>query len=140
VNTFVDTSAFYSLADSRDRHHEQAQSLYQAQIGTAQFYTSDLVMAETWLLLRGRLGRRAALQWWDGVRLGIVDIVFARPADLEAAWRIAQRYDDQDLSLVDCVSFAIMERLGIETAFAYDHHFGLYRFGLRSEKAFRLLT
>ncbi len=27
------------------------------------------------------------------------------------------------LSLVDCVSFEIMRRLGIKTAFVFDHHF-----------------
>jgi uncharacterized protein len=74
------------------------------------------------------------------VRTGIVEVIPACEADLEAAWRIAQRYGDQDLSLADCVSLALMERLGIDTAFVFDHHFGLYRYGARSERAFRLLT
>lgn len=140
MNIFVDTSAFYSLADGSDRHHTQARALYDQHIGAGRLFTSDLVMAETWLLLRGRLGRHAALQWWSGMRSGIVEIVFTRPADLEAAWLITQRYQDQDLSLVDCVSFALMERLGIAVAFAYDQHFSLYRFGVRSERFFRLLA
>ncbi len=140
MDIFIDTSAFYSLADKKDRHYQQATALYQSNIEKARLYTSDLVMAETWLLLRGRLGRQAALQWWAATRTGIVQVVFARPIDLEAAWRIAQRYDDQDLSLVDCVSFAIMERMGLGMAFAYDQHFSLYRFGTRSEQAFRVLA
>ena len=28
----------------------------------------------------------------------------------------------RDLSLVDCVSFGVMDRLGISTCFAYDRH------------------
>jgi len=140
MSIFVDTSAFYGLADRSDRRHAEAQALYDAYLGTEGLYTSDLVMAETWLLIRGRLGRRAAVQWWAGMRTGIVEIVPASEADLEAAWWIVQRYGDQDLSLVDCVSFALMERLGIDAAFAFDHHFGLYRYGARSERAFRLLA
>lgn len=140
MSIFVDTSAFYGLADRSDRRHAEAQVLYDANAGFERFYTSDLVMAETWLLIRGRLGRQAAMKWWAGIRTGIVAVVPACEADLEAAWRIAQRYGDQNLSLVDCVSFALMERLGIDVAFAFDHHFGLYRYGARSERAFWLLA
>jgi len=140
MSIFVDTSAFYGLADRSDRRHAEAQALYDANAGIERFYTSDLVMAETWLLIRGRLGRRAAVQWWAGMRAGIVEVVPTSDADLEAAWWIVQRYGDQDLSLVDCVSFALMERLGIDAAFAFDHHFSLYRYGARSERAFRLLA
>ncbi len=140
MNIFVDTSAFYGLADRNDRHHEQAQELYNAHISSDRLYTSDLVLAETWLLIRGRLGRQPALQWWAGLRSGIVDVRYAHAVDFEAAWRIIQEYADQDFSLVDCLSFALMERLGIETAFAYDHHFEVYRYGARAERHFRLLT
>jgi predicted nucleic acid-binding protein len=140
MDIFVDTSAFYSLADTHDRHHARARAVYGAYITKHCLYTSDLVVAETWSLVQGRLGRQAAMRWWAGMRTGIVTIAFVRLADLEAGWRIAQRYDHEALSLVDCVSFALMERLGIETAFTFDHRFGLYRFGVRSERAFRVLT
>jgi predicted nucleic acid-binding protein len=140
MNIYVDTSAFYSLADVGDRYHAQSLDLFELHVEDSRLYTSDLVLAETWSLMRGRLGRRAALQWWSGVRSGVVEILFGRPVDLEAAWRIVQQYDDQDLSLVDCVSFAIMERFGLEIAFAYDHHFSLYRFGRQANRSFQLLA
>lgn len=43
--------------------------------------------------------------------------------DRERAWAIFQRYDDKVLSFTDCTSFAVMERLGINTAFSVDHDF-----------------
>jgi predicted nucleic acid-binding protein len=59
------------------------------------------------------------------------------PVDLEAAWRIAQAYPDQAFSFVDCLSFALMERLGIEEVFAFDAHFLVYRFGPGRRRGFR---
>jgi predicted nucleic acid-binding protein len=34
--------------------------------------------------------------------------------------------EDKDYSYVDATSFAVMERLGIETAFTFDRHFEQY--------------
>lgn len=59
------------------------------------------------------------------------------PVDLEAAWRILQGFADQDFSFVDCTSFALMERLGIVDAFAFDDHFLVYRFGADRQYSFR---
>ncbi len=36
------------------------------------------------------------------------------------------RYEDKSFSLVDCLSFAVMERLQIPYAFAFDRHFAQY--------------
>ena len=32
-------------------------------------------------------------------------------------------YDDVDVSLTDCIVFAIMERRGLKRAFTFDSHF-----------------
>ena len=36
---------------------------------------------------------------------------------------VLRRYDDQDFSLIDAVSFAVMQERNITEAFAFDHHF-----------------
>ena len=39
------------------------------------------------------------------------------------SWRYFQQHQDKDYSLTDCISFVVMKRAGIETAFAFDQHF-----------------
>jgi predicted nucleic acid-binding protein len=60
-------------------------------------------------------------------------------ADLEAAWQIGAAYPDQDFSLVDRTSLAIMRRLGIERAASFDEHFAIFRFGPNGRKAFTIV-
>lgn len=139
MSILVDTGAWYALANASDRHHNVARDFYEKHATTASFLTTDLIAAETWALLRKHLGREIALAFWGAVREARIPIMTPEPADLEAAWRIAQAFSDQTFSLVDCTTFAIMERLGINDAFAFDAHFLIYRFGPNRQRAFRRL-
>jgi predicted nucleic acid-binding protein len=38
-------------------------------------------------------------------------------------WQYFQQHQDKDYSLTDCISFLVMTRFKIETAFAFDQHF-----------------
>ena len=102
--------------------------------------TSDHVLAETWILLRHRLGRPAAESFWGGLRAGIARIEPATSADLERAWTIGRAFTDQDFSFVDRTSFAMMERLGIFRVAALDSDFSIYRFGPNRRRAFEVLS
>ena len=137
MSIFVDTGAWYAVADKSDRHHDEASRFYLASAGEASLVTSDLVVAETWALVASHLGRRAALTLWETLRETQLPILTIDASDLEAAWRIAQAFPDQDFSFTDCTSFAVMERLGIEDAFTFDQHFLVYRYGSNRHRAFR---
>jgi predicted nucleic acid-binding protein len=60
-------------------------------------------------------------------------------ADLETAWQIGADYPDQDFSIVDRTSFAVMCRLGIERAASLDDDFAIFRFGPNRRRAFTIL-
>ncbi len=135
MKTFVDTSAFYALADESDRNHLQAKAFYQA-LGDARLVTTDHILVECWFLIGNRLGRAAAIRFWDGLRSGIVDMLAVTLPDLNCAREIFERFPDQDFSLVDNTSFAVMEREGINRVFTFDSHFRIYRFGERNERYF----
>ncbi len=86
-------------------------------------------MVETWLLVRSRLGHGAALQFWDDLAHGLATVAGLSSADLAAARGIAEAWRDQELSLVDCTSFAFIDRLGLDRALAFDTHFRIFRWG-----------
>lgn len=132
---FVDSSAFYAAADVGDSSHHRATKLLAS--GEA-LVTTDHVLVETWLLIRHRLGRDAAERFWSGIRGGAAALEPIGPADLEAAWNIGQVFADQDFSIVDRTSFAVMERLGTFRAATFDADFAVFRFGPRRERAFEI--
>jgi predicted nucleic acid-binding protein len=133
----VDTGAWYAIADASDRHHEEARRFYLAEAPQARLVTTDLILAESWTLIGAHLGRAAALTFWETLRATRTPILTIDPADLEAAWHIVQAFPDQAFSLVDCTTFAVMERMSIEEAFAFDAHFLVYRYGSGRRRAFR---
>lgn len=136
---FVDTGAFYALADRSDRHHHAARAAWLEAAESDELLTTDHVVVETWLLLRARLGRPAAIRWWDAFRRGAVNVIGVTSRDFERAREIVDRWQDQDFSLVDCTSFAVLERLGIGRAFAFDSHFRVVRLGERRDRALTLV-
>jgi predicted nucleic acid-binding protein len=128
ARTFVDTSGFYALADRSDRHHAAARSALSGR-GQVEWITTDHVMVETWLLVRARLGWDHALRFWDDLGNGLATVAGVSSADLVRARAIATAWRDQELSMVDCTSFAFIERLDLARAVAFDVHFRIYRWG-----------
>ncbi|MBI1923862.1 PIN domain-containing protein [Candidatus Poribacteria bacterium] len=134
--TLIDTSAFYALADKSDAHHADAKAFYEANCLQMKWVTTDYLLVESWLLINHRLGRRAAMAFWETIQRGIITLLEVQAQDLQRAWEIAAQYNDQDFSLVDCTTFALMERYSIQNVFCFDAHFTYYRFGMDRKKRF----
>lgn len=136
MSLFVDTSIWYAAADSSDKSNSRAKAILSA--GEA-LVTTDHILVETWTLLHHRLGPKAAERFWEGLRSGVAAIEPVGVADIEAAWQIGLSWRDQDFSIVDRTSFAVMSRLGIERAASLDDHFAVYRFGPRRRQSFTVV-
>ncbi len=136
MSLFVDTSIWYAAADASDASNARAKALLSA---GEPLVTTDHVLVETWTLIRSRIRRHAAERFWEGLRSGVAAVEPVGVADLEAAWQIGVFYRDQDFSLVDRTSFAVMGRLGIERAAALDDHFAVFRFGPNRRRAFTVV-
>ncbi|MCK1680340.1 hypothetical protein IVA87_13090 [Bradyrhizobium sp. 147] len=94
------------------------------------------MLAETWQLLSARFGKEVADTFWGRQSGAVVEPVTA--SDLEAASQIPAAYPDDEFSLVDRTSFAVMERLGITQAASFCPSFARYRYGVH-KKPFRIV-
>jgi predicted nucleic acid-binding protein len=136
VSLFVDTSAFFAVADGDDAHHRPARGTLSA---GEPLVTSDHVLVETWLLIGRRLGHPAADAFWQGLRRGAARVEPVTSADVEVAWTIGRDFPDQTFSIVDRTCFAVMERMGITRVATFDRHFAIYRFGPGRREAFEVV-
>ena len=132
--SYVDTSAWVSLADSAEASHERVAAALRDRRG--RLVTSDHVLHETWTVMRYRHNPDAAETLVNAVRGGIARIEVSGLADLEVAAAIGATYGDQDFSLSDRTSWAVMERLGIHEAVSLDNDFLIYRFGPGRRRSF----
>ena len=125
---FVDTSGWASLVDKNQSQHGLASQLYHSfrQQGR-KMVTTNYVIAELVALLCSplRLPRARIVSIVDGIRTSpYVEIVYVDASQDEDAWQLLKKRTDKDWSLVDCVSFVIMQQRGASEALTTDHHFG----------------
>lgn len=127
---FVDTSAWLAVSDRREVRHATAVETYKRLLkAPRRLVTTDLVLAEAHILLRRRVGHAAAMTFMGNVNASaLVELVYADPELEVQAKDLLHRFADQDISLADAVSFAVMQRRSIELAFAFDRHFSIAGF------------
>ena len=120
---FIDTSALLALLDADDRNHIKAKKQWESLVyGEASLICTNYVLIESFALMQYRLGLKAIAVFQDDiVPILTVEWVdeFTHQEGVTAVLTAARK----KLSLVDCVSFAVMRRLGLKTAFAFDKHF-----------------
>lgn len=122
---FVDTSAWYPVVVRKHPDHRPvAGALRRAVSQGKRVVTTNVVVAETHALLLRRVNRAVALEFVNTVRRA-PNLVVASDPDLESValgeWLV--RFEDQDFSLTDAVSFAVMAGRGITEAITLDRHF-----------------
>ena len=122
---FVDSSAWIALANGNDSHHKEAASAYPGILKNYKHLTtSNLVVAETYVVLLRELGHDVAIEFLERIKASprIRKIWSNENIEMEAE-RILSKYCDQDFSYTDAVSFAIMNRCEINKSFSFDRHF-----------------
>jgi predicted nucleic acid-binding protein len=123
-DVFVDTGMFQALLDHTDEHHFEAVTLWKRfEEQNYTLFTSNYILDETFTLLRVRCGVEYAVTFRNtlvgSIRLNIERVTVDDEAN---AWTFFVR-DWHKLSFTDCVSFAVMQRLGLQQAATFDEHF-----------------
>jgi uncharacterized protein len=126
--TLIDTSAYFALIDRDDAYNTRANAVITAVRG--RLYTTNYILAETHALLLKRLGRSHATRFIVQAERDPTNLIRVRKSDELRAIEIITIHDDKDYTLTDATSFAVMERLGITTAFTFDRHFAQYGFAV----------
>lgn len=126
TEVFADTSGWASLFIKTDPCHAKAlelMRLWQQQnrrVITTNYVISELVS----LFTRYRTTRAEALHYIKGIHSdALVEIIHVDPALDAAAWQRLENRLDKEWSLVDAVSFLVMENRRMTEALTTDHHF-----------------
>ncbi len=119
----IDTSAFFAVLDADDANHAAAGRIWKDLIERREeLVCSNYILIECFALLQRRLGLEAARVFQTDV-VGVLQIRWVdeplHAAGISALLTAGRR----QLSLVDCVSFELMRRMGLTRAFAFDQDF-----------------
>ena len=119
---FIDTSAIYALADKADPNHIAAYSKFKDVLNSGEiFLLHNYILLESAALLQGRLGLHSVVLFLKDAKSFEVEWV---DLDLhEEAEKELEKIGKRGISLVDCTSFIVMRRRGVQRAFAFDPDF-----------------
>jgi len=123
MNIFVDSSGLFALLVQNDYMHIRAKenfSYFAEQ--NAQLVTSSFVLVETIALLQRRIGL-APVHDFNAKILPLLDVIWVNDKWYTCAIQRLFAQNKTIVSLVDCLSFEIMDSLEIKYAFAFDRHF-----------------
>jgi predicted nucleic acid-binding protein len=121
MSVFIDTSAIIALVDADDARHDEAARVFRALVEEGTLVTTNYVEVETLAVARRRLGSEIAFQLIDSL-FPLFDTRWV-DSGTHAAAAAAYRAAAGPASLVDHVSFAVMRREQIASAFAFDRDF-----------------
>ena len=124
--TFVDTGFFFALVSTKDEHHERVVEVFRTFQGVPladRLLTTNHVVAETITLAR-KIGHGEAATLGESLYAEkLARIHWATPDEERAAFDYFKQHRDQTYSVTDCLSFVVMDRLGIREALAVDADF-----------------
>lgn len=120
---FADTSGLFALLARDDYMHIRAKLNFEYfSANDVRLLTSSYVLVETVALLQRRIGLEVVSDFKTKIE-PLLEVIWA-DGDWHA--RALQRLfacGKRDVSLVDCLSFEVMEARNLEVAFSFDRHF-----------------
>jgi predicted nucleic acid-binding protein len=123
MSVFVDTSALVALLDSEDAGHETARAAWFAGLDDGEgFFTNNYIVVESCAVAQRRHGMEGVRVLVDEL-LPMVHVESVAEEDHAAGMAAMLTAGRRQLGLVDCVSFAMMRRMGARECLALDAHF-----------------
>lgn len=124
MSVFIDTSAILAILDSVDHRHEAASAAWTELMNSEEeILTSNYVLVETTALLHNRFGVVAVRRFSENMVPALTVEWVDEQLNSTATSAVTAASSNNAPSLVDCVSFEVIRRRGIDRVFAYDRHF-----------------
>lgn len=123
---FVDTSAWFSLLNKKDKYHGKIKNIYQTLLeNNNTLVLSNQVLGETFTLIRYRIKNNSLpFKFVELINKSImIKKIHLEEKTEKKAIKILENYKDQRFSYVDATSFAIMNELELKYALSLDSHF-----------------
>ncbi len=122
---FLDTSYLIAVESTDDQYHKAASAHWRSLLKSPRrLVTSSYVLVEVVTLLNNRRSHSKAVELGNNLLSSrLFNVVHVNEELFYEAWRYFQKYKDKRYSLTDCVSFVLMDKLGIEEALTCDKHF-----------------
>lgn len=122
---FLDTGYIIALEASDDKHHRDAvehwSSLSKA---LPPLVTTTYIINEIATFFNSRNRHAKAVEIVNRLmRSSFVQLIHVSEKLFNRSWEYFTKHPDKMYSLTDCISFVMMEDLGIEAALAFDRHF-----------------
>jgi predicted nucleic acid-binding protein len=126
---FVDTGFWIALKNKDDDFHSEAESIWKRVVSgeLSELYTTDYILDEA--ITHARTHKNWGT-WARGQEVGEmilnsdkVRVIHVEEKDCSEGWVIYQKYQDKELSFTDCVSMAVMDRLGVTELLGFDGGF-----------------
>ena len=122
---FVDTVAWIALLDEADSLHNEAhQVLSELETKKCNLVTTEFVLLELGDGFSAVGKREQALNFIEELRKSdILRIIPVSQELLGKGWELYSKRADKTWQVTDCVSFVVMQKENITTAFTADKHF-----------------
>ncbi len=122
MSIIIDTGVFYAFYNRKDVHH--LDSIYlvthilEGRFG--QPYTIDLVVSETYTLLRYRISFKTANAFLKALHQSNVEVIFLDREFYDNTIQILRKYEEKKLSFVDAAIIAASDAFEIDYLASYD--------------------
>ncbi|MDQ7825733.1 MAG: PIN domain-containing protein [Candidatus Eremiobacteraeota bacterium] len=133
MSVYIDTSALLAVLDADDDNHKAASRMWKRLLeSNERLICSSYVLVESCALVQRRLGMKALKVFLQDIT-PLLEILWVDEVIHMSASEVMMASGRKSLSIVDCVSFALIRRNGIERYFAFDRHFSEQGFNSAEE-------
>ena len=131
IEVFLDTSFAIALSSITDINHGRAVELaHKLETQRTRLVTTEAILLEIGNALSKQKYRQGAIQLLESLQADPnVEVVLLTKDLYTTAFNLFKQRKDKEWSLVDCLSFIVMQNRGITDALTADNHF--YQAGFR---------